>query len=159
MSADLGQARGPMQSIALTNRRLFRWMRGSSPRMTIEDNDGWYNSRVSLFLSDEFHHRQPFFVRYLVEALLPFPGLLPHIDVAEFFTERFRDQGIDAKSVKRLDQGSRQPLGQRLRCVRPSFRQLVEILVPRRAGIEGAADPFHARGEGEGCRQIEIRAD
>jgi dUTP pyrophosphatase len=32
--ADLGHGRGPMQSIALAVKGLFRWVRGSSPRMT-----------------------------------------------------------------------------------------------------------------------------
>jgi hypothetical protein len=32
--ADLGHGRGPMQSIALVVKGLFRWIRGSSPRMT-----------------------------------------------------------------------------------------------------------------------------
>jgi hypothetical protein len=34
VGADLGLARGPVQSIVLMNKGLFRWMRGSSPAMT-----------------------------------------------------------------------------------------------------------------------------
>ena len=98
-------------------------------------------------MSDEFHHAGSFLVRYLIEAALPFPRLLPHVNLAEFLAEGFADQGIGLEGVECLDQRARQPLRERFRRPRPAFDERIEVLVPGRARIELFADAVFAGGK------------
>src|SRR5690242_4924504 len=108
---------------------------------------------------NKLHHRGALVVRDLVEVPFPFPGLLPQIDVAELVTERFTDEGIGAKTIKRLDQRARQPLRHWLRGSRTPVHQRVEIVVPWGARISSAPDPLHAGSKRKGAGEVEIGAD